>query len=245
MYNYHCILSIHHFNDLGLIDVKAGEGGGQAGGMGGGAAAESQFADGIVSIHAAFGKYDGPHLCDCLVEDIVDQGVLVVPDAAEFVAGLREAGFDDLFGGHVLGFAAVAQAHLKDFGAGGEDEDRDGIRKLLHDLQGALYVDVQEEVFADGAGVLEGGECGAVVVAEDFGPLQEFTAGDHLFEGLALGEVVFAAVLFRSPGCAGGVGDGEVETFDEGAQLRHQGRLARARWGGDDEEDSSHDLLEV
>ena len=90
-----------------------------------------------------------------------------------------EAAGDDLFDRHVLGFAAVTQALLEHRGAGRQDEDGDRGGELLHDLDCALHVDVEDEVLAGGLGVSERGEGGAVVVAEDLGPLEEFAGSDH------------------------------------------------------------------
>ena len=69
----------------------------------------------------------------------------------------------------------VTQTHLEDLGAGRQDEDGDGLGQALHDLNGALYVDIEDEILAFPACVLEGRERGAVEVAEDFGPLEKLT----------------------------------------------------------------------
>ena len=46
----------------------------------------------------------------------------------------------------MFGFGAVAEAALEDLGAGREDKDGDSLGELLHDLHGALDVDVEQEV---------------------------------------------------------------------------------------------------
>ena len=57
--------------------------------------------------------------------------------------------------------------------------------QLLHHLHAALHVDVQQQVAAVGLGMAQRRDGGAVVVAEDLGPLQELSCGDHLLELLA------------------------------------------------------------
>ena len=79
-----------------------------------------------------------------------------------------------------------------------------------------------------GVGVVEGGAGGAVVVAEDLGVFEEVVVVDHALEGGTVGEVVFAAVRLGAAWGAGGPGDGEIETFDQRAELGDQGGFTRA-----------------
>lgn len=188
----------------------------------------------------ALGKNYGAEFGGCLIEDIVHDCVAIVMNLLELFAGLGEAALDDGLDGHVLGLGAVAEAHLQHLRAGREDEYGDGFGKLLHDLKGALDVDVEKEVVAAIAGVGECGGGGAVEVAEDLGPFEELTGIDHAEEFFAGGEVVLAAILFGTARGTRGVRDREVDTFDESEKLADQGRFARAGGCRDDEEYACH-----
>ena len=77
---------------------------------------------------------------------------------------------------------------------------------------------------------------GPVVVAEHLGRLQKFVLGQALLEFGPGDEVILLAVPFLAARRAGGVGNRKAQVRDALHQLAHQGRFARARRRGNDED---------
>ena len=134
--------------------------------------------------------------------------------------------------------ATIAQSRREVFFGRRHDEDAYCVGIFSAHLGRALHIDVEQQVFASGLGVAQRLQGGAVVVAEDFGVLEEFIFGDHVLEGGAVGEVIFAALLLGAAGMAGGVGDGEFKVADQRAQLVDERRFAGAGWRRNNKENS-------
>jgi hypothetical protein len=93
----------------------------------------------------------------------------------------------------VLGAALEPGAELLD--GGGQDEDRDHVGTgLFVELEGALIVDVEEDVVAGGELFFDLGTRRAVEIAVHFGGLEQAAIAAHLLEGWHIDEVVMLAV---------------------------------------------------
>ena len=103
-----------------------------------------------------------------------EEAVRILGPVGDFFAGIFEAEGDDVFG---VG-AAATEAVLEFFVGGGHHEEVDeGELDVLvgmgADLLGALDVDVHDDVFARFEEGEDFGQEGAVVIAVDFGMLEE------------------------------------------------------------------------
>ena len=122
----------------------------------------------------------------------------------------------------MLRLTAIPQAHLQHLRTWRHDEDRNRRRQRLHDLQGTLYINVQQQILADLLGMIEHASRRPVVVPKNFGPLQKLACLDHLLKLRARCEVILAPIFFRAARQPRRVGDREIQAFHQRSQLTYQ-----------------------
>jgi len=132
------------------------------------------------------------------LEDLVDGAgdVVVDDDGVEAVretllgVGLVQSPFQPLG----VGAAAAVEEPLALHGPGRRfDIDDEGVGEPVADGEGALDVDLDEDVVAGGEVLLDRGSGGALEVAVDLEPFQKPVVVAQLFEGVARHEVVVAS----------------------------------------------------
>src|SRR5262249_33785121 len=109
-------------------------------------------------------------------------------------------------------------------------------------LRRALHVDIEQQVRAGRVRLLEKRPRRAVVVLEDFGPLEQSVGGNHALKLLARDEEVFSAVQLPPPWRPRGVGDRELKPGYVSQQAVNERRLSRAGRRGDNEYTRAHAL---
>jgi hypothetical protein len=118
-----------------------------------------------------------------------------------FQARIVQAARDDI--GSV--FAAPQQARFKFLIRGWQQVDADGIAELVFHLLGALPVDFQHHVHAQGHALLQPVLRGAVEIAMHLCPLKKISSINAALEFGAVNENVFSTVLLLTTRRAGGV----------------------------------------
>src|SRR3954470_15886580 len=140
-------------------------------------------------------------------EVFVNYTVFELGDVRQFVARVREAALDYVFG--IL--AAGAQAALELLEGGRHDKDADAVRMQLTHLPRALPIDLEEQVVAAAERVADDLLGGAIAVTMHFGALQEFATAAHGEKLRVVHKVIFAAVLLAGSRCARGVRNRKLE----------------------------------
>src|SRR5215472_3651140 len=133
--------------------------------------------------------------------------------------GHVQPAFNDFFALAALSLTALAQAPLKGFARWRQHKNADRIGHGLLNLARTLNVNIEQQVLALGGGFGEEAARGSVIVAENFGMLQELTAGNHFLKFGSRDEEVFAAILLATPRSPRGVGDRKFKVEDETAQF--------------------------
>src|SRR5882672_1500403 len=160
---------------------------------------------------------------------------------ADFFARVPQPALDRLL--RILSAPPQALLELAEDRRRRKNEDAHRIGEGLADLPGALPVDLEHDVEIPGARLLDPSLRRPVAVAVHFRRLQEIAALEHRVEGLAVDEMVFAAVLLAGTRGPRRVRDREREPLVLGERGFHQRGLARARGGGDDEQAPFHSMF--
>lgn len=114
---------------------------------------------------------------------------------------------------------------------------------MLRTWRGALPVDIEENIDPLRQNLFDRLTRGAIVVAKDFGVLQEIIAGDHRLELVHRDKVVMLTVLFARTAGARGVRDGNpgiVGRLRFQQSLDQAGFTSAARRGNDIERTLYH-----
>src|SRR5580765_15787 len=160
---------------------------------------------------------------------------------ADFLARVPQPALNSFF--RVLPPAPQAPLEFRHDRRRRENEDAHGVGEGLADLVRALPVDLEQDVQSLGARVLQPLLRRAVTVPVDLGRFEEIAALEHRLEGFAIDEVIFAAVDFPGAWRPRRVGDRQDEPLVIGERSLDQGRLARSRWGRNDEKASDHSMF--
>lgn len=187
----------------------------------------------------AFGADDGAQILKRDVEVVVDDEVVVLAIVRHFADRLGHTPGDDV----IAVLPATVQTARQLLARRRQNEDAAGLRHLAAHLAGALPVDIEENIDPLRQNLFNRLTRGAIVVAKDFGVLQEIIAGDHCLELVHRDKVVMLTVLFARTAGARGVRDGNPGVvgrlrFQQG--LDQAGFASAARRGNDIERTLYH-----
>ena len=174
---------------------------------------------------------------DGALDGVVHDDVLIAPADGDLFPRASHAPREALLR---LGTAA-AQAVLQLLDGRRQQEDEQPVRAFLHDVQGALNVDLEQDILPRRAPLLDLLERRPVVVAVDIRMLEEASLPDELLELLLRQKVVVLAIHLAVPRRArrGGDGVGKLRCLRE--ELAAHGSLACAgRAGYDDQHSLPH-----
>ena len=138
------------------------------------------------------GADDADQVLHRLVEFIVNNNILKLTYVADFLARAGNPAGDHV--GRVL--RALVQPANQGFERRRQDENADRIRHHFADLGRALPVDLEQDVGARGALVVDPGLGRAVVIAVHQGAFEKGARRRHFLEFLLAHEMIFAAVDF-------------------------------------------------
>ena len=158
---------------------------------------------------AVFGGHNGVQFVHRVLHGVVDDEIIIGVSGLELHLGPQESLLDLVL---TVG-APLGQTAFQLRPAGRSDEDAYGVRPLAGDLDGALDLNVQDDIPALIHGFVYKALGGTVEVPHIFGVLQELVHGDPLAEGLHIHEVVMDAVQLAGTGVPGGSGDGKIHIF--------------------------------
>ena len=153
------------------------------------------------------GEHDGVDLAHGAFHRVVDDEIIIGISGLKLDLCAHEA-FLHLFG--TVG-ATARQAFFKRLPRRRRDEDAHDIRPLMHNLQGTLYLDIEDDVLPLLHGLVDKLFRRAVEVADILGILQKGVLRDHFAELVDVGKVIVDAVYLAGTRRTRRGGNGEIK----------------------------------